>query len=75
MISGITLDGVTLLRGPKVRYLILRVKSISGKISGITLDGSVTLLRGKSKVTQQGLRFSPVRELELPPSLPSPQTT
>jgi hypothetical protein len=52
-ILGLTLD-VTLLRGVQVRYLTLRVKLISGKLSGITLDGLPYLEARVSKVAQQG---------------------
>jgi hypothetical protein len=52
-ILGLTLD-VTLLRGVQLRYLTLRVKLISGKLSGITLDRLPYLEARVSKVAQQG---------------------
>jgi hypothetical protein len=73
-ILGLTLD-VTLLRGVQLRYLTLRVKLISGKLSGITLD-RLPYLEGRARShNKEGLRCSRVWELGLPPSLPSLQTT
>jgi hypothetical protein len=58
-ISGLTLD-MTLLRGVQSRYLTLRVKLISGKLSGITLDGLPYLEVRVRSHNKEGLRCSRV---------------